>query len=217
MGVLLRNQPAHIGLLAGLLLAGACVVTINPGRGEDRVRADVAGLGVPVLAGSPADLAAFAPRDADAAVATEGTAPLLLAAADLGESVTASGKPPSGPLLAGQPDSAVSRCGVAVEMLTSGTTGTPKGVPRNRIDPSQSAQLLDDFLARKLKNVDQNMVAREINKVVVSQAREFVWGTSASQLSFVRKYMAMAPEHVLVTVQQEQEALTAIRGEHKHD
>ncbi|WP_292990811.1 acyl-CoA synthetase [Mycobacterium sp.] len=28
-------------------------------------------------------------------------------------------------------------------LLTSGTTGTPKGVPRNRIDPLQSAQLLD--------------------------------------------------------------------------
>ncbi|WP_343709803.1 acyl-CoA synthetase [Mycobacterium sp.] len=28
-------------------------------------------------------------------------------------------------------------------LLTSGTTGTPKSVPRNRIDPSQSAQLLD--------------------------------------------------------------------------
>jgi hypothetical protein len=62
--------------------------------------------------------------------------------------------------------------------------------------------------------MDHTAVAREINKVVVSQAREFVWGTNASQLSFVRKYMAMAPEHVLVTVQQEQEALTAIRGEH---
>src|SRR5271154_4209929 len=30
-----------------------------------------------------------------------------------------------------------------VALLTSGTTGTPKGVPRNRIDPLQSAQLLD--------------------------------------------------------------------------
>ena len=28
-------------------------------------------------------------------------------------------------------------------LLTSGTTGTPKGVPRNKIDPTQSAQLLD--------------------------------------------------------------------------
>ena len=133
VGVLLRNQPAHIGLLTGLLLAGACVVTINPGRGEARVRADVAGLGVPVLAGSPADLAAFAPRDADGTDATEGTAPLLLAATDLGKSVTAAGQPTSGPrpaggLEGGLPDPAVSRSGVAVEMLTSGTTGPPKRV-----------------------------------------------------------------------------------------
>jgi fatty-acyl-CoA synthase len=28
-------------------------------------------------------------------------------------------------------------------LLTSGTTGTPKGAPRNKIDPLQSAQLLD--------------------------------------------------------------------------
>jgi fatty-acyl-CoA synthase len=28
-------------------------------------------------------------------------------------------------------------------LLTSGTTGTPKGVPRNKSDPTQSAQLLD--------------------------------------------------------------------------
>lgn len=123
VGVLLRNAPAHIGLLTGLLLAGTCVATINPGRGEDRVRADVAGLGVPILAGSPADLAAFAPQD------TDGTAPLLLAATDLGEPVSAVGKPSSGPLLAGLPVSAASRRGVAVEMLTSGTTGPPKRVP----------------------------------------------------------------------------------------
>ena len=38
--------------------------------------------------------------------------------------------------------SAPSRPGGMV-LLTSGTTGTPKGAPRNRIDPMQSAQLLD--------------------------------------------------------------------------
>jgi len=128
VGVLLRNSPAHIGLLVGLLLAGARVVTINPGRGEDRVRADVVGLGPPILAGSPADLAAFAPQDPDA------TALLLLAATDLGEPVTVHGKPPppkppSLPPLAGRPDSAAGRGGVAIEMLTSGTTGPPKRVP----------------------------------------------------------------------------------------
>jgi hypothetical protein len=73
------------------------------------------------------------------------------------------------------------------------------------------------YFARNLKNVDQTMVAREINKVVVSQAREFVWGTDASQLSFTRKYMAVAPEHILLTAEQEQEALKAVRGERRHD
>jgi len=126
VGVLLRNSPAHIGLLAGLLLAGACAVTVNPGHGVDRVRAGVAGLGVPVLAGSPADLAAFAAQDADG---TEGTGPLLLAVTDLGEPVTASGRFPSGQVPAGPPGAIACRPGVAVEMLTSGTAGPPKRVP----------------------------------------------------------------------------------------
>jgi acyl-CoA synthetase (AMP-forming)/AMP-acid ligase II len=117
VGVLLRNRPAHIGILAGLLLAGACVVTINPGRGEDRVRADVAGLGVPVLAGDPADLAAVAPRAGGGR---------LLAVPGLAEAVAVTGVPGDGP--AGGSRAAL-RPGVAVEMLTSGTTGPPKRVP----------------------------------------------------------------------------------------
>jgi acyl-CoA synthetase (AMP-forming)/AMP-acid ligase II len=72
VGVMLRNHPAHVGILTGLLLARACVVMINPGRGEDRVRADVAALGLSILAGSPDDLARFAPGDG-----ADGTAPLL--------------------------------------------------------------------------------------------------------------------------------------------
>jgi acyl-CoA synthetase (AMP-forming)/AMP-acid ligase II len=116
VGILLRNSPAHVGLLTGLLLAGACVVTVNPGRGEDRVRADVAGLGVPVLAGTPADLAALAP---------EGAGQLLLSVPALGEPVTMAG----GHTALGAGEAAASRPGVAVEMLTSGTTGPPKRVP----------------------------------------------------------------------------------------
>src|SRR5579862_1981792 len=60
VGVMLRNRPQHVGLLVGLLSAGACVVTVNPSRGADRVRADLAGLGVGTVAGDPADLAEFA-------------------------------------------------------------------------------------------------------------------------------------------------------------
>ena len=119
VGVLLRNSPAHVGLLAGLLLAGACVVTVNPGRGEDRVLADVAGLGVPVLAGTPADLAGLA------GLAPAGAGQLLLSVAGLGEPVTMAG----GDTALGAGEAAASRPAVAVEMLTSGTTGPPKRVP----------------------------------------------------------------------------------------
>ena len=40
VAVLLRNRPPQVGLLLGLLRAGACVVTANPERGTERVRTD---------------------------------------------------------------------------------------------------------------------------------------------------------------------------------
>ena len=46
----------------GLLRAGACVVTTNPERGTERVRADLESLGVGTFAGERADLDAFAPQ-----------------------------------------------------------------------------------------------------------------------------------------------------------
>jgi acyl-CoA synthetase (AMP-forming)/AMP-acid ligase II len=88
VGLLLRNRPPQLSLLLGLLARGACVVAINPGRGDDRVRDEVASLGVPVM-GEPDDLERFGTGTAQVA-----TNP-----------------------------------GVAVEMLTSGTTGPPKRVP----------------------------------------------------------------------------------------
>ena len=40
VGILLRNRPAHVAALLGVLLSGGCVVVINPSRGDDRIRAD---------------------------------------------------------------------------------------------------------------------------------------------------------------------------------
>ena len=51
-----------------------------------------------------------------------------------------------------------------------------------------------------------------MNKVVVSQAQEFVWGMDDSQLTFVQRYMGTIPEREIVTAQQHQEALEAARG-----
>jgi acyl-CoA synthetase (AMP-forming)/AMP-acid ligase II len=112
VGVLLRNRPAHVGLLVGLLRAGACVVAINPDRGTERVRADVAALDVPAIAGDANDVASFV---------ADGTRAIRLVASDLGASIDVSGTV--------APDASPTRPDVAVEMLTSGTTGPPKRVP----------------------------------------------------------------------------------------
>jgi acyl-CoA synthetase (AMP-forming)/AMP-acid ligase II len=112
VGLLLRNRPPQLGLLIGLLRAGACVVAINPDRGRDRVREDIHGLGLPVLAGEPSDVETFG---------AVGTGSTLITASELGAPVQVAGP-------AARTGSSP-RPGVAVEMLTSGTTGPPKRVP----------------------------------------------------------------------------------------
>ena len=112
VGVLLRNRPAQVGVLIGLLRAGACIVAINPERGIDRVRADLASLDLPIIAGEPGDLELFVDPSLPA---------LRLATRALGEPLDVSGEAPIG--------ARTSNPGVAVEMLTSGTTGPPKRIP----------------------------------------------------------------------------------------
>jgi acyl-CoA synthetase (AMP-forming)/AMP-acid ligase II len=113
VGILLRNRPAAVGLLLGVLRAGGCVVAINPGRGRERTRDDIAALDLPVLAGEPADLADLVPAGAGATT---------VAATDLGAPVAVEEGPARGASADG------GRPGTAVRMLTSGTTGPPKRV-----------------------------------------------------------------------------------------
>ena len=61
VGILLRNEPAHVAALLGVLAGGGTVVVINPSRGDDRARADLEALQLPVIIGLQADLAALAP------------------------------------------------------------------------------------------------------------------------------------------------------------
>ena len=129
VGIMLRNEPAHVAALLGVLWAGGTVVVINPGRGHDRTRADIEALRMPVLVGLAGDLTALAGESAATRIAisdlqtppsvSEGTAP------------DDSGRP-----------------GVAVWMLTSGTTGPPK-----RID------LTYDMLARSVIGADPEQAA----------------------------------------------------------
>ena len=105
--MLLRNRPPQVAAFLGVLLAGATVVTINPSRGDDRTRADIDALQLPLIVGEPDDLAALV---------TPGTPSL----------------PISGLLDDAEPArrgiGPTTRQDVAVRMLTSGTTGPPKRI-----------------------------------------------------------------------------------------
>lgn len=56
-------------------------------------------------------------------------------------------------------------------------------------------------------------VVRVMNKDVVQQAREFVWGTDDSQVEFVEKNIAKLPDRVIISEDQREQALRAARGE----
>ncbi len=123
VGMLLRNRPGQVAAFLGVLLGGGTVVTINPSRGDERTRADIVALQLPLIIGGPDDLAALA-----------GPGTPTLAISDLSDAVAQPARPTTAP---------ASRPGVAVRMLTSGTTGPPK-----RIDLSY------DMLARSVMGAE---------------------------------------------------------------
>lgn len=111
VGILLRNRPPQLAALLGVLLGEGCVVVINPSRGDDRTRADIAALELPVVVGEPEDLAALvapSPSTTLVSIADLAAEPVLTRATG--------------------PASDTARPGVAVWMLTSGTTGPPKRI-----------------------------------------------------------------------------------------
>jgi acyl-CoA synthetase (AMP-forming)/AMP-acid ligase II len=116
VGILLRNRPAPVGFLLGVLRAGGCVVTINAQRGVERTRADVAALDLPLVAGEPEDVATHV---------ADGSRTATLTTGDLGEPVVAMGAPRH---VREAPARTTGQAGVAVRMLTSGTTGPPKRI-----------------------------------------------------------------------------------------
>ncbi|MCV7346670.1 class I adenylate-forming enzyme family protein [Mycolicibacterium rhodesiae] len=109
VGLLLRNSPSHVAALLAVLAAGGSVVVINPSRGDERIRADIAALALPVIVGTEDDITLLA-HPADVATVVS-----------IGDLDTAPRIRPGVPT-----DAGAGR--VAVRMLTSGTTGPPKRV-----------------------------------------------------------------------------------------
>lgn len=110
VGMLLRNRPSHIAAFLGVLLAGGSVVVINPSRGDDRTKGDIAALGLPVIIGDTDDLAKLVDK-------VSGSTLVSISTLDAEPRVLETGD--------GHDDA---RPGVAVRMLTSGTTGPPKRI-----------------------------------------------------------------------------------------
>uniref|UniRef100_A0AAU1M2Y7 Acyl--CoA ligase n=1 Tax=Streptomyces sp. NBC_00148 TaxID=2903626 RepID=A0AAU1M2Y7_9ACTN len=116
VGLVLENRPEHVGALIAILATGRCVVTLSPLQPPERLAADIARSGAPVVIGSPDVLDRPGVLDA---VTGSG---LALRLGPDGTVEEAGGTPPRG---SGQAP------GVAIEMLTSGTTGPPKRVRLN--------------------------------------------------------------------------------------
>ncbi|MDX3748291.1 fatty acid--CoA ligase family protein [Streptomyces sp. AK08-02] len=114
VGVVLENRPEHVAVVAAVIASGRCLVMLSPLQPAARLVADIAGCEPPVLLAGAETLA----REGVLSAAT-GHGAALEVGTD-GIITLAGGTPPAGAPTAG-PD-------VAVEMLTSGTTGPPKRV-----------------------------------------------------------------------------------------
>jgi acyl-CoA synthetase (AMP-forming)/AMP-acid ligase II len=125
-GILLRNTPAHIAAFLGVLMGGGTVVVINPSRGDERIRADIESLSLSFVIGTHDDLTTLVTSPAH-------TSTVTIAGLTDTPAVTAPAEQTRD----------TGRAGVAVRMLTSGTTGPPK-----RID------LTYDMLARSVIGID---------------------------------------------------------------
>jgi acyl-CoA synthetase (AMP-forming)/AMP-acid ligase II len=122
VGLVLANRPTALGLLLGVLCADACAVTLNPHLGAERVRQDLEALDLALLAGDQIDVDHIGGAAAPTVVRSAHSGPTfpVLSMTDLGA--------PSDLQLPAEVRRVATVEGVAVRMLTSGTTGPPKRV-----------------------------------------------------------------------------------------
>ena len=118
VGGVLRNTPHIAALIIGTIIGDRCIVTLNPALPDDKLAADIIGLKVPVVVALATDWA----RPAVAAAVHQAGA--------LGIEITGDPDQPAR-VIAPLTGSNFRREaeGVGIEMLTSGTTGTPKRIP----------------------------------------------------------------------------------------
>jgi len=121
IGALMRNHVLTAAMLVELAVSDRCVVTLNPSLPDERLANDIATLKPPVLVGLAGDWARAAVREAAQRIGCLGV--LLCDDPDRPVQLVEGLEAVRGSdLLREAP-------GVAIEMLTSGTTGVPKRIP----------------------------------------------------------------------------------------
>jgi hypothetical protein len=67
----------------------------------------------------------------------------------------------------------------------------------------------DDAYEKHVGSADPTEVVKDVNKAIVHQAREFVWGIDDSQCRFVSNRMSKSPDRLIITDAQKQQAIDA--------
>ncbi|MFC3172720.1 class I adenylate-forming enzyme family protein [Novosphingobium bradum] len=128
---MLKNRPEMAGALVHVLASGRCLVTLNPSLPDDRLCEDIRTLKPGAIFGLESDWARAGVIEAARETGCLGLV-LTTDRADPVRVVDGLGKADLGKL---RP---FAENDVAVEMLTSGTTGTPKRIPLQRRSIEQS-------------------------------------------------------------------------------
>jgi acyl-CoA synthetase (AMP-forming)/AMP-acid ligase II len=118
VGLILRNHPAMIGAMLGVLLADGCIVTINPSHGDSGLAEEIKSLALPAMVGVAADW-----QRPGIEMSAFGALGIMVSTDPVGVNVIDGLTDPGPGPFRSVPD------GVAIEMLTSGTTGPPKRIP----------------------------------------------------------------------------------------
>jgi long-chain acyl-CoA synthetase len=118
VGLVLRNHPAMVAAMLGVLMAGGCIVTVNASHGDAGLASEISELKLPAVVALETDW--LRPGVAQAA---SGAIGLVVSTSPASVDVVPGLEEPGRGPFRQEPD------GIAVEMLTSGTTGPAKRIP----------------------------------------------------------------------------------------
>ncbi len=121
IGSLMRNRPELVPLLVAVFRSGRCLATLNAHAPDEALAADIKRVATPVIVALESDLQRPRLRES---IAHSGAVALVLT----GDPAQACVRIDD---LRGEPAGSTNNSapGIAIEMLTSGTTGAPKRIP----------------------------------------------------------------------------------------